>query len=115
MPNEAAYIRNFKQFTREPLMAGELSSFESEAYTSSDRSLAVMLSSVLENALDELIESKLRHDLSANSRRLLFDMNGPLGTFSARTIVAYALGMVGPDTQNDIDLIRTLRNGFAHC
>jgi hypothetical protein len=44
-----------------------------------------------------------------------FDYDGPMGTFASRIAVAYALGIFGPQTRHDLDLIRHLRNQFAHC
>ena len=38
----------------------------------------------------------------------------PLGTFSARSRVAYSFGILSKDEYDDIDLIRDIRNKFAH-
>lgn len=44
----------------------------------------------------------------------LLSNNGPLGTFSARIRVACALAWISDDVQSDLNLIRSIRNEFAH-
>lgn len=115
MARDPAYIRDFKEFTRGNLNVTVLAQFDQEAYGGNDRARAIMLASVLETALDEFIESRLRPKFNSEDHNLLFDFNAPLGTFSAKTLVPYAFGMFGPDTKHDLDMVRILRNGFAHC
>jgi hypothetical protein len=115
MPSDPAYISAFKRFTRTDLTKAELVSSESEVYGENDRARAVMLSAIAEAALDGFIKARLRNGFSPDDRRLLFEYNAPLGSLSAKTLVPYAFGMFGPDTRDDLDLIRTIRNGFAHC
>jgi hypothetical protein len=57
--------------------------------------------------LERLLASVMRADLNAKDRARLFE-------FSSRIIVAYALKIIGPITRADLDLIRLLRNEFAH-
>lgn len=52
--------------------------------------------------------------MNSKQRRAVYDYDGPLGTFSAKIAVAYAMSAIGPIFRNDLDLIRILRNGFAH-
>jgi mannitol operon repressor len=40
--------------------------------------------------------------------------NAPLGTFSARAKLAFTLGLISEHEFHDIDLIRRIRNEFAH-
>lgn len=44
----------------------------------------------------------------------LFRHNGPLSTFSARLDMAFALYLIGEKTRHDLDIIRDIRNDFAH-
>lgn len=37
-----------------------------------------------------------------------------LGTFSSKIIIAYAMKIIGPITHSDLNLIKELRNQFAH-
>src|SRR5206468_13039259 len=79
-----------------------------------DLASAVMLGAIVENAVAASVKSLMRPDINADIRRALFDHNGPLRTFSSKTATAYAFGGIGPVTRHDIDLIRELRNEFAH-
>lgn len=44
----------------------------------------------------------------------LFDRSGPLATFSAQIKIGYALGLYGTKVRHDLDVIRDIRNEFAH-
>lgn len=114
MPTDPAYIREFKAFVREDLSYEDLPTVEAEIYGSSDRARAVMLGAVAENALTIFVKYAARQALNSDDKRQLFDFNGPLGTFSSKILVAYAFNLFGPDTRHDLDLIRILRNEFAH-
>jgi hypothetical protein len=54
-----------------------------------------------------LIESKVVEQLFEGG-------NAPLGTFSARAKLAFTLGLISEKEFQDIDLIRKIRNEFAH-
>ena len=56
----------------------------------------------------------MRDDLSSKDKRQLFEYEGAVGTFASKIVVAYALKLIGPVTRSDIDLVRFLRNEFAH-
>ena len=47
-------------------------------------------------------------------KKRLFRPEGPLGSFSARIDLAYALGLIGKKAARDLHLIRKIRNDFAH-
>ena len=51
---------------------------------------------------------------SSNVRRKLFKLNGPFSSFSSKILVAYSLGWIHSDVFHDINLIREIRNRFAH-
>jgi len=44
----------------------------------------------------------------------LVKYEGAVGTFASKIVVAYAFKLVGPITRADLDLVRFLRNEFAH-
>jgi DNA-binding MltR family transcriptional regulator len=114
MADPPAYIRNLRDFTRGTITPDDLPRLEAEIYGTNDRASAVMLGAIVENAVGALIKSLMRPDINADVRHALFDHNGPLGTFSSKTATAYAFGGIGPVTRHDVDLIRELRNEFAH-
>jgi hypothetical protein len=78
----------------------------------SDRACALMVAAYLEDELQRLLKAYFVDDPKAVGK--LFDPMGPLGTFSATITMAYALGLIGPNVRHDLDLIRRIRNDFAH-
>lgn len=77
-----------------------------------ERGIAILLATNLENILEEAIK---RHMWVVRSRRELFGINSPLGTFSSKIRIGYALGIFGPETLANLDVIRAIRNVFAHA
>lgn len=80
-----------------------------------DTSLVMVATSLI----DEMMKMTLVSQFAATniSKRLLsaaFDGTGPLATFSAKTTVCLALGLLDGDARHDISIIRTIRNEFAH-
>jgi hypothetical protein len=45
---------------------------------------------------------------------LFFERHSTLGTLSERTDMAYVLGLINQSERNDLNIIRRIRNGFAH-
>lgn len=78
----------------------------------SDRGCALMASSFLDNELMILLQDKFVGQ--KKFREDLFEANGPLGTFSSRIKLAYALGFISKEIRDEFDLIRKIRNEFGH-
>ena len=75
-----------------------------------DLTRILLISSSLEVALEQL----LLRVLIKGCKQTLFDHNGPLGTFSSRTEMAYALGLISESEYKSLTYIRKIRNRFAH-
>lgn len=89
------------------------SGFFDELGSESERGAAILASVWIEY----LLERKLRaHFTKGNSetRRKLFDLNGPFSAFSSKILVAHSLDWIDSSTCDDINLIRKIRNKFAH-
>jgi hypothetical protein len=87
----------------------DLNTFSGPFRAESDRACAVLGAALLDARLESLYKRRLlcfQEELLSN--------NGPLGTFSARIRVARALAWISPDVQSDLDVIRLIRNEFAH-
>lgn len=80
-----------------------------------DRTAALLAATQVEDAVFRLLLHKMRDDLSTDHRNRLFGDSAPLGTHGSRIRLAYALGCFGPITYNDLDIIRRIRNAFAHA
>jgi hypothetical protein len=115
MAEEPAYIRKLRAITRAEPHIMQADALDRELYNSgSDRATVVMFGALVETHLERLLISKMRDDLNSKDKRQLFEYEGALGTFSAKIIVAYALKLIGPISRFDLDLVRFLRNEFAH-
>lgn len=79
----------------------------------SDKGAVLVASSVIEEALKELIQSRLLVSKSKND--LLFDGEGaPLSTFSSRIELAWRIGVINDVHRDTLTIFRRLRNEFAH-
>jgi DNA-binding MltR family transcriptional regulator len=83
-----------------------------------DRSLALITGTVVEQGLEHALLaffSPGTGDAEINARDVLFDGEAPvLGDFSAKVKVAKVAGIIGPRASGDLQLIRAIRNAFAH-
>jgi len=87
--------------------------FLDEFQTESDRSCAVLGAAFLDEQLRSLLEAFIVDDPKRIAE--LFDgVGAPLSSFSAKIQMAYALGFVSPSELRDLELIRKVRNEFAH-
>ena len=77
-----------------------------------DRALALTVASFAEECLGRLLRTFFR-EVKA-SEDLLEGFNAPLGTFAARTKVCHAMGLLSDIQFKDLELIRKIRNEFAH-
>jgi hypothetical protein len=75
---------------------------------------AILGTALVEHELDLLLRRKLlRPDSDTEWARLTSD-DGPLGTFSQKTLCAHVLKLFDDATKRNIDIIRVIRNQFAH-
>lgn len=80
-----------------------------------DRGIAIVGAAFLDAKLEMALKVYFVEGLSNNDYKDLFDGPvTPLGTFSAKVRVARAVGLIGAKTFNDLKLINTIRNRFAH-
>ena len=112
--NTPAYLKNFKLYlAREPTSA-EVPEMEREFYGDFDRAVVILQAAAVEIMLEEAIKALMIHRSSRDLSKEVFGFDRPIGTFSAKILIAYALGVFGRKTEHDLRLIRELRNGFAH-
>lgn len=84
------------------------------AHDPNDRGVALSLGSIVENALYVFVRSWVTVPLDKTEENQLFGGDAPLGTFSSRIRVAYAFGLISSEVRSNLDLIREIRNTFAH-
>jgi len=87
--------------------------FNSSLSDESDRARVIVVACWIE----EFLKVKLKNEFSkgnARARKALFSNNGPFATFSAKINAAFCAGWIDIDVHHDIQVIRKLRNIFAH-
>jgi len=77
-----------------------------------ERGLVLSLAAFAEEALGHLLKTYLLKNVSAE--KLLDGFNAPFGTFSTRIKGCHALGLIEDTQANDLELLRKIRNEFAH-
>lgn len=75
----------------------------------SDRAVALIGAAFLEESLAAMLERVFVKELAKKA----LERSGVHG-FAARTNVAYALGLLDRDAYDDLNLVRLIRNAFAH-
>lgn len=83
----------------------------------SDRGSVIVGASMLEHLLEKLIRKKLFAATKGSrkeSTKSLFERNGPFSSFWSNINFTYALGIIDEDIYNSLELIRKIRNEFAH-
>jgi DNA-binding MltR family transcriptional regulator len=80
-------------------------------HNESDRGAAVLAGSYIDAVLKKYLEFSMDFKSGASE---MFEANGPLATFSQRIKVALAFGKIAPSPAKTLDLVRKIRNHFAH-
>lgn len=93
--------------------AEDLAKFVAELKRETDRGLPLVGAALIDDRLTETLRSFFCESPSAS--KLIDDANAPLGTFSSRTEMCFALGLLDEYEYTEIGLIRKVRNEFAHA
>jgi DNA-binding MltR family transcriptional regulator len=94
------------------VFADEANVFMKQLMEESDRGAALAGIAYLDELLGRLFKAQM---LTEKVSEELFGRFGPLSSFSSRIDVAYCLGWIGPETYRDLNLLRKIRNDFAHA
>jgi DNA-binding MltR family transcriptional regulator len=90
----------------------ELNSLLEVVDSHDDRGLVLSLAAFAEDTLGRLLIAYLREEKQA--KELVEGFNAPLGTFSARIKVAFSLGLLHREQYDNLEILRRIRNSFAH-
>lgn len=86
--------------------------FLDDFHKETERGAALAAAAMVDDQLARTIEAFLIPN--KGSAALLEGFNAPLGTFAARIAAAFALGLISERDYRDCELIRKVRNEFAH-
>ena len=76
------------------------------------RGAAILLGTHLEGVLQFALINRLK--ISPKRSKDVFGYDAPMGTFDRKVRVAHAIGMITDETRLTLDVIRSVRNAFAH-
>jgi mannitol operon repressor len=104
------------QKTEKPNPADDWDGFYQEFQQETPRAAVIVGASFLDAHLRKLIANFLIADKKEIDEFLGSDGNAerPLSTFSARIRGAYCLGLISKDEYHDLNIVRKIRNKFAH-
>ena len=77
-----------------------------------DRAVVVLGAARIDVALEHLLKAVMVHHSGGADN--LFEPDRPLGTFSAKIALAYRLNLIDSDIEHALQMIRKVRNDFAH-
>ena len=105
--------RSLKHLSRRPVRVNDLAKALSEIHSTTDQATALIHATLVERTLERVILSRMTR-LTRKQRLNLFDGMAPLSSFSAKIKIAHALAIIGPQATTDLDIIKDIRNVFAH-
>ena len=86
--------------------------FRNALSSESDRGCGLFAAAFLDSSLSDLLYVSLVANKKIETD--LFEGTAPLATFSSRIKMAYYLGLISEPCRRDLDIIRAIRNDFAH-
>ena len=107
-------IKTLDDLTNEQPTEGNLNGYLRLINKESDRGAAVMLTSFVEQALEDALRANLADYQDGSQNRWFRDRGAPFGDFGAKTALGKALGIIGPQMESKLNVIRRVRNVFAH-
>lgn len=117
MVKQPAYLQALKDYTRIKYRSDDgVEKAVADIMGESDRGAAILSATSVEDNLEWAIMQRMKPLWDDDtSRSAMFGASGTNGTFSAKTLLAYSLGIIDKDAKKQIDLIREVRNCCAHA
>ncbi|WP_098743521.1 MltR family transcriptional regulator [Paenibacillus sp. EZ-K15] len=101
-----------KGISIQPFENFSLLKFRRSLTPESDRGCALLAVAFLDNLIQKLLQKYFIDNKQVVDN--IFTGTGALSSFSSRIELAYLLGLISPDTRRDLNLLRKIRNEFAH-
>jgi mannitol operon repressor len=103
---------NMKRTKDTEIKIEELTEFLNLFGKENDRGTALLAGSILEDLLGDILQSFLIDDKVTVD--LLNEPNSPLNTFYSKARMSFASGLIDQEEYDEINIIRNIRNEFAH-
>lgn len=82
--------------------------------SSSDRSCVIVAAAYIDELLGYIFKLFMTSPSSEKEDKELFSGYGPLSTFSSKIVLSYRLGLISNYEYKTLQIIRKIRNSFAH-
>jgi hypothetical protein len=105
--------RTLRDLSRERPTDEEALALVDAAQSGSPIVTAILGQALVEHNLEEIIRTRFKNKDDASWGRMTGD-NGPLSSFSQKIIMGHALGIYKEDTRINLNIIKNVRNVFAH-
>ena len=115
--SQPTYLVNLKAYGRARWRTDDEANAAAQSMNQdeSDRGAILMAATTLEDMLEYKILQRLPALLEDEpARKLMFDQDGPVASFSRKIHMAYAMGIIDKPYRKLIDLAREIRNCAAH-
>jgi DNA-binding MltR family transcriptional regulator len=83
-------------------------------HSTSDRSCVIVAAAYIDELLEYLLKNFLYSPSSEKEDKDLFSGYGPLSSFSSKILLSYRLGLISNYEYKTLQIIRKIRNAFAH-
>jgi hypothetical protein len=93
---------------------GDLENYTQYIKDESDRGSAVMAAALVERALEDAIRSHLAAPEDGSQDTWFQGINAPFRTFAAKIALGRALAIYGEHMERRLNVIKNVRNAFAH-
>jgi hypothetical protein len=110
---KAISTRTLTELARARITEDDLREFGKEVKGSSDRTTCIVLSAMIERTLEESILTYLKIT-DDDLKKLLFESDWALSTFYGNIGLGYAIKLYPKYIMKQFDIIRRIRNTFAH-
>jgi hypothetical protein len=106
--------KTLKELAKELPSLNEIGRIYAEVQLAEDYAAAIISSSLMDTMLRYLIASHLIPMGASHEDNIFGDQRGVLRTLSSKIEMSYAMGLIGPETRGALEIVRKVRNFFAH-
>jgi hypothetical protein len=115
MSKKKSPINRLREYSKSPRRIADIWAVENEySYGTSDRAMAILMSAMVEDHLESFLLFHMNDALTPDDEQRLSGQDGLLTNFASKIMLGFAFNLFGATTRHDLDLVRHLRNQFAH-
>jgi hypothetical protein len=106
--------KTLKELQKELPPLVDIQRIYAEVQLADDYAAAMIAAALMDTMLRYLITAHLIPMGSDREEKIFGDQFGVLKSLSAKIEMSYAMGLIGPETRGVLEIVRKIRNFFAH-